>query len=400
MKLTFCSNIKAAFNAKNIYQWGFWTFRAKKSIMRRRSIDLFFLVTVGIIFYSCEKMLLTEDSENTPTKVFQAFTGDFRNLYGAFDAKNLDWDLLTNEYSERIHDSMSSADLFKALTEMLDILNDGHADIMSIEHGHFRSWNRRGKPYFKDREGTNLNDVVTLQNVIRTEYLKNQFTSGSYSGWLFFYGIIEYDQKKLAYICIPTFNIGDFPNAFIQEAIDEFRELDGVIIDLRFNGGGRTEAFVSLHNRFGSTEKMYMKSKFRNGPGLNDFTPIAEHWVRPHATSLRNKPIAILTNAYTASSSDHFVIAMKTQPGVICVGDSTYGAFSAVFERILPNGWKYRLGSQVVYDIDGNYLSDNHGNYLEGIGIAPDFHVEDDWNLIIQKKDAVLEKALWEITAN
>jgi hypothetical protein len=400
MKTNFILNVIAAFKTKNTFQRSIGTFEFHKAIWRRRSIDFLILITAGIVFISCEKMLLKEDSENTPSKVFQAFTGDFRNLYGAFDAKNLDWDLLTKEYSEKVHDDMNSADLYEVLTEMLDVLNDGHADIMSIEHGHFRSWNRRGKPYFKGREGTNLNDVISMQNVIRTEYLKNQFKSGSYSGWLFFYGMIEYNEKKLGYICIPTFNIGDFPNAFIQEAIDEFMELDGVIIDLRFNGGGRTEAFVSLHNRFGSVEKMYLKSRFRNGLGLNDFTPIAEHWVRPHATSLKNKPIAILTNAYTASSSDHFVVAMKTQPDVICVGDTTYGAFSAVFERILPNGWKYRLGAQVVYDTDGSYLQDQNGNYLEGIGIAPDFYVEDDWNHVLQKKDAVLDKALLEITSN
>lgn len=351
----------------------------------------------AFIFTSCEEVLISENFENTPVHNFKVFSNDFKRMYGAFDAKKINWDSLTCVYSDRVSNEISSQELFDIFSEMLHELNDGHADIWSVNHGYFRSWNRRNKSFFKGRDGTSMYDVVTLQNVIRCQYLKNKFESGTYSGWLFFYGLIEFHDTKLGYICIPTFNISDFPNGFIQQAVEEFRHADAVIIDLRFNEGGRTEAFVSLHNRFGSEEKMYLKSKFRNGPGYNDFNQIQEHWVRPHPTSLKNKPIAILTNSYTASSSDHFVVAMKTQPNVICVGDTTCGAFSAVLERILPNGWKYRLGAQVVYGTDGQYLQDSKGNYLEGIGIAPDYYVADDWDQIRVNKDAVLDKALYEL---
>lgn len=361
-----------------------------------RSITVLIVVAV-FLFTSCEETLIQEDYQNTPVRNFEVFTTDFRNMYGAFDAKKLDWDSLVQVYSQRVDNTISSEELYRILTEMLHELNDGHADLWAINHGYFRSWNRRDKPYFKGRQGMNMNDVVALQNVIRKKYLRIDYQSGSFSGWLFFYGTIVYEQKHIGYICIPTFNISDFPNDLIQKAVDEFNQLDAVVIDLRFNGGGRTEAFVGLHNRFGSEEKTYLKSSYKNGPGLTDFTPHAEHRVRPHTTSLKNKPIALLTNAYTASSSDHFVVAMKTQPDVICVGDTTCGAFSAVLERILPNGWKYRLGAQVVYGPDGRFLSDGDGNYLEGIGIAPDFYVADDWSKVMSDKDGVLDKALEEL---
>lgn len=124
---------------------------------------------------------------------------------------------------------------------------------------------------------------------------------------------------------------------------------------------------------------------------------MVSHRVQPHNPTLQGKPMAILTNAYTASSSDHFVLAMKTQPNVITVGDTTCGAFSAVLERILPNGWKYRLGAQVVFNPEGNYLCDERGHYLEGLGIIPDYVVTDKWNMVVNQKDAVLEKALSEL---
>jgi len=356
-----------------------------------------FLVLL-LLFCACEHIVIPERFENTPVHNFNHFSSDFRNLYGAFDAKGIDWDSLTQVYSEAVTDDMSSLELYTVLTEMLDILNDGHATLQSPEHGFFRSWNRRDKPYFTHRDGRDMDDVSTLRNVIKTAYLNNDLESGTYSGWEFFYGTIDHNEKNIGYLCVPSFNLYNFPNAFIQEAVDAFRECDAVIIDLRFNGGGTTEAFVSLQNRFASEEKLYMRSRFRNGTDPDDFTLVAEHWIKPHATALPAKPIAILSNAYTASSSDHFVVAMKTQPDVICVGDTTFGAFSSVLERILPNGWNYRLGAQVVYGPDGEYLQDAQGNYLEGIGIAPDFFVADDWDMITQNRDAVLEKALFELS--
>jgi C-terminal processing protease CtpA/Prc len=64
---------------------------------------------------------------------------------------------------------------------------------------------------------------------------------------------------------------------------------------------------------------------------------------------------------------------------------------------MLPNGWKIRLGAQVVYATDGSLLSDSKGNYLEGIGIAPDIYVQDKLKEIRQGKDAPLDAALKEI---
>ncbi|MCE1200934.1 MAG: S41 family peptidase [Bacteroidia bacterium] len=364
----------------------------------RTALALFSLFLGLLIITSCEKELINDVYDNTPTGNFKAFTDDFRDLYGAFNAKKLNWDSLSMFYAGRINDHTSSDSLYRVFCAMLNTLNDGHADLWAPQYGHFRSWNRRNKPFFVGREGMNMNDIVVLQNLLKSKYLKDEFQSGQFSGWQFFYGTIQYEQKAWGYICIPTFNIADYPVSFIQEAVNHFNTLDGVIIDLRFNQGGRTDAFVSTHNRFGSVETLYLKSRFRNGPRPDDFTPLADHRVRPHTNSLKNKPIAILTNAYTASSSDHFVLAMKTQPNVITVGDTTCGAFSAVIERILPNGWKYRLGAQEVYAPDGNLLTDSRGQYLEGIGIVPDFAVNDNWAMINNKNDLVLEKALSEIS--
>jgi C-terminal processing protease CtpA/Prc len=123
-----------------------------------------------------------------------------------------------------------------------------------------------------------------------------------------------------------------------------------------------------------------------------------EHHIRPQPNCLKDKPVAILMNSFTASSSEHFILGMKTQKDIITVGDTTCGAFSSVNERLLPNGWKFRLGGQILYTPKGNLLIDENGNYLEGIGLAPDYYVSDQWNHLKSGLDMPLEKAIDELT--
>jgi hypothetical protein len=363
----------------------------------KRSTIFWTVLLLIFIFSSCEESLIEEEFKNNPIDNYNAFWSEFDRFYGAFEAKNINWDSLKTVYSAGLTDSSTNQQLFNAISGLLNELNDGHADLYAPGVGFYRSWNRRKKSYFGDTKNYDNSNIVALQNIIRTNYLKEEFEEGEYSGWKFFYGTIKYENHRVGYICIPTFSIGDYPNEFIQQAVDSFNQQDAVIIDLRYNGGGRTEAFVTSLNSFSSERKLYMKSKFRNGPNHSDFTELDDHFTNPHDNCLKNKPIAILMNAYSASSFDHFIMGMKSQPNVITIGDSTCGAYSAVLERIMPNGWKFRLGAQVVYATDGNLLSDSKGNYLEGIGIAPDIYVQDKLKEIRQRKDAPLDAALKEI---
>lgn len=343
-----------------------------------KKVTPFIMIFSIIGLTSCTKDLISDRYANTPIENFIAFTEDFADHYSAFDAKRVNWDSLTLVYRRQIAPTNPNDSLFIIFCAILDVLNDGHADIYAPEFGYYRSYNRRNKPFFEGRSTNSMQDVVVLQNFIRNKYL-----GGHFGGWLFFYGKIDSGQRKIGYICLPTFDLAEYPVSFLQEAVSYFEKADDVVIDLRFNGGGRTEAFVFTHNLFGSHEAVYLKSRFRSGNGSNEFSPMVSHRVQPHNPTFQGKPMAILTNAYTASSSDHFVLAIKTQPNVITVGDTTCGAFSAVLERLLPNGWKYRLGAQVVFNPEGNYLCDERGQYLEGLGIIPDYVVADKWNMVV-----------------
>ena len=318
--------------------------------------------------------------------------------YGAMQPKNLNWDSLKVVYGNTLNENTDDKALFDALSGLLNEINDGHADLLAPGIGFYRSWNRHDKSFFQDFVTQDLITVGEQQAVIRQEYLNNQFKSITVDGWFFFYGSIEKQNKTIGYLYIPTFNLNNYPDAFIQSAIDDFQNFNAVIIDLRFNGGGTTEAFVKTLNKFASKPKLFLKSKYRNGPGHGDFSEMLEHHIRPQTNWLNNKPVAILMNSFTASSSEHFILGMKTQEGVFTVGDTTCGAFSSVNERLMPNGWKFRLGGQIVFTSEGNLMVDDKGNYLEGIGLAPDYYVPDQWIPLKSGLDMPLEKAIDVLT--
>lgn len=347
-----------------------------------------------ILLVGCEKSLLTTEFSNTPVDNFEALWHEFDIGYGAMAAKSLNWDSLKLVYGSKVTNSSSDYELFKAMCGLLHEINDGHTDLKATGVAFFRSWNRREKSFYVDRYTQSMEDVGRQLKTIKAYYLNNSFTSVEVEGWMFFYGTVAVNQKKIGYLYIPTFSLDDFPDSFIQSAVDDFQLLDAVIIDLRFNGGGNTESFVKTLNRFASESKIFLKSKYRNGPLHNDFSEMFEHRIRPHSNCLKNKPVAILMNSYTASSSEHFILGMKSQKGVITVGDTTCGAFSSVNERLLPNGWCFRIGGQVVYTPEGKLMVDSKGRYLEGIGLSPDYYMPDYWEPLLLHKDLPLDKAI------
>ena len=225
--------------------------------MKQSQFYLFIFAFCTFLFFACEDDLLHENYQsNTITDNYNCFWNEFDQLYGAFDAKKINWDSLKIVYGKELNNNSSDQLLFTAFCGLLNELNDGHADLYSPQFGYFRSWNRRDKSYFNDIKSNDISMVVRLQNLIRSKYLNNRYESEVYSDWQFFWGTIHQQNLKIGYICIPTFNISDYPVDFIQQAIDSFNQQDAVVIDLRFNGGGTTEAFVSSLNSFATEKKL------------------------------------------------------------------------------------------------------------------------------------------------
>jgi hypothetical protein len=348
-------------------------------------------------FIACEKNLVKEEYSNSPEGIYEAFWSEFDQFYGAFEAKRINWDSLKIVCGKEINSKSSQKQLYDALCKLLASLNDGHASIEAPLLGNFRSWSRRKKSFFADIISLNGNMVNEIFTRTIYKYIGDFYKKDLSSEYIFLYGKINYNSHTMGYLFMSTFSDGKFPKNFIREAADVFKNVDAVIIDLRYNGGGNTENFLYALNLFSTENKLYLKSKLRNGKAHNDFTKLYDHYTKALPEGCKNKPIALLANSYTASSSEHLILGLKSQPNVILVGDTTCGAFSEVHEKILPNGWVYRLGAQVVYTPDGKLYTNSKGQYIEGNGIAPDYYIGDCYKEIQKNNDVLLNKALLEI---
>jgi hypothetical protein len=369
-------------------------FLRKASFTKGLSFVLFNL----LVFTACEKSLLHEEFGNDPKGNFNAFWSEFDRFYGAFEPKNINWDSLKIVYGSGINENSTDHELYKSICGLLASINDGHASIYSPEFGAFRSWSRRGKLYFNDVNSFDYQHIVQWTNLVQNKYLGSSLKYDVSLNFLFYYGSIQYAGYKIGYLYIPTFIRDNFPNDFINKAAEYLKNTDAVILDIRFNGGGSTDTFVKAMNLFTSEKKLYLKSKFRNGPDHSDFSILFDHYTNNNLNSgFFNKPMAILVNSFSSSSSEHFLLGMKTQIGVFSVGDTTCGAFSSVQERLMPNGWIFKFGAQVIYTPEGKLFTDQKGRYLEGIGIPPDYYVPDSYKAIEKRIDKPLDFALNEL---
>nr|WP_321233070.1 S41 family peptidase [uncultured Psychroserpens sp.] len=146
-------------------------------------------------------------------------------------------------------------------------------------------------------------------------------------------GYLIENKSKVGYINISSF-YSDFesPNG-LGLANDVAKELyklqkeniEGLILDLRFNGGGSMKEAADLSGMFINRGPLSIL-KYNNG----ETTTIKDL----NRGSLFTKPIVILVNNYSASASEFFAAAMQDYNRAIIIGATTHGKASA--QVILP----------------------------------------------------------------
>ncbi|MBO4999332.1 MAG: peptidase S41, partial [Bacteroidaceae bacterium] len=170
------------------------------------------------LFCSC----ITEDVPgNTPQGNFEALWNIIDSQYCFLDYKNkeygLDWDAIYREYKEKLTPNMSNKDLFQVLSSMLEELRDGHVNLVARhETSQYREWYDSYPANFMD----------TIQRI----YLGKDYVVSSGLK----YKILE---DNIAYVYYESFNsaVGE---SNLDEVLNELAICDGLILDIRNNGGG------------------------------------------------------------------------------------------------------------------------------------------------------------------
>lgn len=320
-----------------------------------------------ILFTSCFK----EDdlSENTKRGNFKALWTILDQNYCFFEYKDVDWNEIQSRYSDRITENMSNEALFQVLGEMLAELQDGHVNLYSA-HDVARYWK-----WYEDYPDNF--DSKIQRNYLGTDY-------GIASGLK--YKILD---DNIGYIYYESFSSG-LGEGNLDEVINRMSICDGIIIDVRNNGGGELTNSDKLASRFFNKKTLVGYFQHKTGKGHNDFSEPYSKYIEPSNRIRYQKTVAILTNRRSYSATNDFVNAMRYAPYSVIVGDRTGGGSGLPFSSELPNGWGIRFSASPMTDADMNQIE---------FGIDPDIKVDMSDIDMDSGKDSIIERARQEIKA-
>lgn len=305
--------------------------------------------------------------ENTPAGNFEALWHIIDEHYCFFDYKQqtygLDWQDIYSKYNVRAKGNLTKYQVFEVLTNMLAELRDGHVNLYtSFDNGRYWNWHEDYPTNFSD----------TLQR----RYLDTDYRIASGIK----YRILD-DNIGYLYIGSFAYDIGE---GSLDEIIQYFCFCNGLIIDIRGNGGGMLTSAETLASRFCQEKTLTGYIQHKTGKGHSDFSTMEPNYIEPSSRLRWHKPVAVLTNREVFSAANDFVKCMKCMPTVKIIGDQTGGGSGLPFTSSLPNGWTVRFSACPSYD--------RHRQQTE-FGIVPDYQVEQSEEDFRKGKDTLIEFA-------
>ena len=361
-----------------------------------------------------------EDYEADPTQDYQIFWDTFNEYYPSFARRDVDWNAVNTAFSGQVTQDMTKLEFLELMAQMVEPLEDAHISL-SYDDNEASSF-MRGETFddrlfaefiSSDEVDGDIDTVAEqqayiayitsqyqLMNEIRISYATSEIKQAA-NDELLWYTVTE-DGSTVGVLIINAMdgfiedadeaeNLAEIKadmdalEAGIVQALNDLKDTDGLIIDVRDNPGGHDANSQVLVRHFMDTERTLYSKQSRLG---NDRTEPEVIRLTP-AELTYTKPVVVLTSPMTESAAEIFSLAMRELPQVTVIGEPTQGAMADVLSKKLPNGIEFAL-------VNEYYLS-NDGDWFEGQGIPVAVNIpfmtleERD-----EEKDLGLETA-WEI---
>lgn len=255
--------------------------------MRRILPYLFFLLLTAT---SCVD---NDTYDDNPQGNLEALWRILDEHYCFFEEKGVDWNAVHEKYAVRMNAEMSESQQFEVMTQMISELRDGHVNLYTtFNTGRYWSW--------KEDYPTNFSDTL-LRRYLRTDYLIAGGTD---------YTILD---DNIGYLRYESFQQG-MSDANLDQVMLHMAGCNGLIIDVRGNGGGLMTHAERLAARFCNAETTVGYLRHKTGRGHQDFSSLQEQTIRP-AKGLRwQKEVVVLTNRGVFSAANEFVKYMSCFP--------------------------------------------------------------------------------------
>ena len=258
----------------------------------------------------------------------------------------MDWDSVYEVYRPKIDDQTSKDSLFRVCAAMLNTLQDGHTNLIStfdVSHN--------DSVYYKMYAEKNIDEDVVMHN-----YLTFNFhTTGSFS-----HNAIR--NGKVAYV-----RYASFENAITETALKHlvnhyYENCNGMILDLRQNGGGNIDNIRMLLSIFDNHKQPLYSTQIKSGKGHNDFSELTTVCATDTCIleTPYNKPVAVLIDRGSYSATSFFALCTMGYDNIRLFGDYSGGGLGLPNGGALPNGWTYRFSITRTLALDGS-------NYENGV---------------------------------
>ncbi len=305
-----------------------------------------------------------------PELNFEVFWNTFSENYPAFAKRGVDWQQIYQQYRPQVTAQTSDATLFSIMGEMITPLNDGHVQvtnaggesISSFTQGVYQRNLQRDfeqQQLITDRQQYDGQAIAAHFNTIQNNYLHGSIKTGVLEQM--FWGKTE---DNFGYLYLGEFDFAGENNADANSTqmiaalrdsmaafITDVKNVEGLIIDLRFNPGGN-DALAFEVAAFFNDQKLPVFSVQSAMPG-QQLSPAVSANLPVAAGPRYSGPIALLTSSLTGSAAEVFTLALRELPHVTLVGGNTSGDLSNSLDKQLPNGWMFSVAPDVYRSQDG-----------------------------------------------
>lgn len=395
--------------------------------MRNKTI---FIILLAILLAGCRKEMpdmqnpRTDDNINNWSQWFESYWTGMNYNYVFWDIDPTDWDEVYREYQPRFQqlaehgfeDSNINQNAFEMVMELSSSLIDRHfginafvgKDEFSFSPGSVQIMERENYHTGNDTWEGKLNSIVKMYNDGRLTHAKmGNMVEEDGSTITAALGIIDQDIiyftfNQFTLSAHLTYDEEDVISVILNQYLDfldSYPDVEGVIIDVRGNGGGAVSDMYPVLGKFVQDDNhIFCYQHFKNGVGRLDFSP----WVPGTIKSMEcartlDIPIVVVADMNSVSMAEMTTLAVLSLPNGVFVGERTYGGNGTLisdnigFEEYYCGYFKNNAMEAYT---TSTAMIDLNGNCHEGVGIPPSIEEPYDAEQFANGIDTQLERAV------